>query len=305
MVSAPQLWIAGSIGIDDITTPFDTRRGLLGGSVSYACAAASFFTPAGAVGIIGTDFPGAFFERYKKFHVDLSGIEQVEGKTFRWEGEYHENMVSRTTLRTELGVLEKFNPTLPVHFRAAPFIFLGNMQPQIQNALMDQARDTPFTGLDTMNLWIDIAREELFRAIARADLLSLNDEEARMLSGAYHLRDCAEKILGLGPKHLVIKKGEHGALYFNADGSIAIIPAYPVRNLTDPTGAGDMYAGALMGYLASSNQPVTPALVRTALFHASVFASFGVEGFSFDALETLGPDAIRQRYDELVAMAAL
>ena len=298
-----RLWIAGSVGIDDITTPREARAGQLGGSVSYACAAASFFTRPGAVGIVGEDFPPAFFERYKKFGMDLAGMEQVPGRTFRWAGEYHEDMISRTTLKTDLGVLEQFNPKLPAHFRAAPFVFLGNMQPQIQLALLDQAEGRPFTALDTMNLWINIARGPLLDVIARSDVLLLNDEEARLLSGKHHLRDCAEAILEMGPKNLVIKKGEHGALLFTP-GAVAIVPAYPVRQVLDPTGAGDMYAGAFMGFLAQAGAPVTPRLMRDALLHAAVTASFGVEDFSLNALEALTQEKRAARHAELAAMIA-
>ncbi len=305
MDNTVQFWIAGSIGIDDITTPKETRKSMLGGSVSYACAAASFFTHPGAVGIIGTDFPEAFFARYQKFGIDLSGIEQIAGHTFRWSGVYHEDMISRTTLKTELGVLEKFNPVLPAHFRGVPFVFLGNMQPQIQLSLLEQLTGKPFVALDTMNLWINVAREELLKVTARADVLLLNDEEARLLSEAHHLRDCAKVILEMGPRYLIIKKGEHGALFFAQDGSMAIVPAYPVRSVVDPTGAGDMYAGAFMGYIAHANAPVTPQLMRKALLHASVVASFGVEDFSFNALETLTFQAVHDRYEELVQMISL
>ena len=299
-----QLWIAGSVGIDDIATPHDNRPNQLGGSVSYACAAASFFTKPGAVGVIGEDFPKEFFARYAKFGMDLAGMEQLPGRTFRWAGEYHGDMNTRTTLKTDLGVLEHFNPKLPAHFRPAPFIFLGNMQPQIQLSLLDQVEGTPFVGLDTMNLWIDIAREPLLAVLKRVDVLLLNDEEARQLSGRHHLRDCAAAIFGMGPRTLIIKKGEHGALLFSQEG-IAIVPAYPVRHVQDPTGAGDTYAGAFMGCLASAGEPVTPRLMRKALLNASVVASFGVEDFSFNALETLTPEKLRARCDELARMIVI
>ena len=299
-----QLWIAGSVGIDDITTPAETRADQPGGSVSYACAAASFFTRAGAVGIVGDDFPPAFSALYETFGVDTSGMERVPGRTFRWAGEYHADMISRTTLKTDLGVLGRFDPRLPPHFRAAPFAFLGNMQPQVQLSLLDQMEGRPFVALDTMNLWINIAREPLLDVIARSDVLLLNDEEARLLSGCHHLRDCAEAILGMGPKNLVIKKGEHGALLFTP-GAIAIVPAYPVRRVVDPTGAGDMYAGAFMGYLAQANKTVTPKLMRDALLHAAVVASFGVEDFSLNALLKMNREILNERAAELFRMAGL
>ena len=299
-----RLWIAGSVGIDDITTPRETRPEQLGGSVSYACAAASFFTRTGAVGIVGRDFPEKFTARYEKFGIDLAGMKTAAGKTFRWAGEYHGDMISRTTLKTELGVLEKFNPKLPAHFRAAPFAFLGNMQPQIQLALLDQAEGKPFVALDTMNLWINIAREPLLQVMKRADIMLLNDEEARLLAGKHNLRDCAEDILKMGPKHLVIKKGEHGALLFT-EGRIIIVPAYPVRQVADPTGAGDMYAGALMGFLAGDPEKsgkITPLYIYQALCHAAVMASFGVEDFSLNALEDGMEEKFIPRLVEFVKM---
>ena len=296
-----RLWIAGSVGIDDITTPRETRANQLGGSVSYACAAASFFTRTGAVGIVGEDFPPEFTALYEKFGVDLAGMGQVPGRTFRWAGEYHADMISRTTLKTDLGVLAQFNPALPAHFRAAPYIFLGNMQPQTQLALLDQVEGKPFVALDTMNLWINIAREELLRVVARADVLLLNDEEARLLSGLHHLRDCAEAILNMGPKNLVIKKGEHGALLFTP-GEVAIVPAYPVRRVVDPTGAGDMYAGAFMGVLARENKKVTPRIMRGALLRAAIVASVGVEDFSLNALELATLESLAMRFHEFKQM---
>jgi sugar/nucleoside kinase (ribokinase family) len=298
-----RLWIVGSIGIDTIATRAERRENLLGGSVTYACAAASFFAPTGAVGVVGDDFPEDFMARYRRFGIALDGLQRQRGPTFRWEGVYDDNMIDRRTLKTELGVFESFRPTLPESFRDAPFVLLGNISPELQLHVLDQARGTPFVAADTMNLWIDIARPALLRVLARTTLLTLNDGEARLLTGRYNLRDCARELLTMGPRYVVIKKGEHGALLCARDG-LAIVPAYPVAAVRDPTGAGDCYAGACLGYLARAGR-ADMATLRQALLHASVVASFGVEDFSIARLESLDRAAIDARVAELRAMAAL
>ncbi len=297
------LWIVGSIGIDTIATRDERREDLLGGSVTYACAAASFFAPTGAVGVVGDDFPEEFMTRYRSFGIALAGLQTEPGATFRWEGAYNENMIDRRTLKTELGVFENFRPALPESFRAAPFVLLGNISPELQLHVLDQAQGAPFVAADTMNLWIDMARPALLKVLERTTLLTLNDGEARLLTGLYNLRACAEKLLKMGPRFVVIKKGEHGALLFARDG-LAIIPAYPVAALRDPTGAGDCYAGACLGYLARAGR-ADAATLRQALLYASAVASFGVEDFSIARLERLAIDAIDERAAELREMARL
>lgn len=294
------LWVVGSIGLDTITTRAERRDELLGGSVSYACAAASFFTRPGAVGVVGSDFPEAQFARYRHFGIDLAGIQQVPGATFRWEGVYDDDMINRRTLKTELGVFADFSPRLPESYRDAPFVLLGNIGPELQLHVLDQVRGQPFVAVDTMDLWINIAKPALLAVIERAQLLTLNDGEARLLTGRYNLRDCADALLAMGPRYVIIKKGEHGALLFSREG-IAIVPAYPVRAVVDPTGAGDTYAGAFLGFLARGGRTDLPAL-REALLHASVVASFGVEAFSIERLESLTFAEITARVAELHAM---
>lgn len=296
------LWIVGSIGIDDIKTRDEDRKDLLGGSVTYCCAAASFFAKPGAVGVVGTDFPEAFMDRYRRFGIDLTGLQRKAGATFRWAGAYSENMIDRTTLKTELGVFGEFSPELPEAYRDAEFVLLGNIQPDLQLHVLQQARNARFVAMDTMNLWLDIARESLLKVIAKVQMISLNDEEARLLTGLYHIRDCAEAILKMGPTHVAIKKGEHGSLLFSAEG-ISIIPAYPVKTVKDPTGAGDIYAGAFMGYLAKKGKTDSSTL-REALLYGSVMASFGVESFSLERLEALTLEEVENRFFELKAMIA-
>jgi len=295
-----KLWIVGSIGIDDIKTRNADRKNLLGGSVPYSTVAASFFTKTGAVGVVGSDFPAAFDRRWQAFGIDLTGVQRQQGSTFRWACEYDDNMIERTTLKTELGVFASFMPELPTAYRAAPFVLLGNIQPELQMHVLKQAEGAKFVALDTMNLWIETARPALLKVIRRVNLLTVNDGEARQLTGKWNLRECAEAILKMGPSYAVIKKGEHGALLFSKDG-VFIVPAYPVRKLVDPTGAGDSYAGTFMGYLARAGC-VSDGILREALVHASAVASFGVEGFSLERFRKLSAPEIQARVGELKRM---
>jgi sugar/nucleoside kinase (ribokinase family) len=304
-MSNVQLWIVGSIGIDAIETPAEKRADVLGGSVTYACAAASFFTQVGAVGVVGSDFPGAFLDRYRRFGIDLAGLQTREGATFRWSGVYEADMINRRTLDTKLGVFADFSPELPGTFRDAPFVLLGNIGPALQLHVLDQARGRPFVVVDTMDLWIRIARPELEQVIRRANLLTLNDTEARLLTGRHNLLDCARAILDMGPQYVVVKKGEHGAMLCSAQG-IALIPAFPVEQVVDPTGAGDCFAGAFMGFLARTRATrIDEPLLRRALLHGSVVASFGVEAFSTSRLENLTLAEIDARTALLRAMCAV
>lgn len=300
---AVRVWMVGSIGIDDIGTREESRKDLMGGSLPYATAAASFFERVGAVGVVGEDYPEAFDRRWETFGVDLTGVQRRPGATFRWACRYDDNMIERTTLKTELGVFANFEPVLPDGYRRAPFVLLGNIQPELQLHVLKQAKSPRFVALDTMNLWIDIARPALKKVIRRVDLLTVNDGEARLLTGKWNLRECAEAILKMGPSYVLLKKGEHGALLFSKKG-IFIVPAYPVRRLKDPTGAGDTYAGAFMGYLAQAGR-VTERAMREALICASVMASFCVEGFSVEQLESLSRPAFEKRVQELVRMMAV
>lgn len=298
-----KLWIVGSIGIDDIKTRTEDRKGLLGGSLPFSTAAASFFTNTGAVGVVGNDFPESFSKRWQKFGTDLSGVQHVEGATFRWAGAYDENMIERETLKTELGVFADFKPELPNAYKDAPFVLLGNIQPELQAHVLRQAKGAKFVALDTMNLWIDIAKPALKRVIKKVDLLTVNDGEARMLSGKYYMRECAEVLMKMGPSYVIIKRGEHGALLFSKKG-IFIAPAYPVEKVVDPTGAGDSYAGTFMGYLARNGR-VSEKALREALLYASVVASFGVEGFSLECFEGLRFSKIERRMNQMRKMISV
>ena len=295
-----KVWMVGSIGIDDIQTREEDRKNLLGGSLPYATVASAFFARTGAVGVVGGDFPAEFESRWHACGVDLAGVQHQPGATFRWSCRYDDNMIERTTLKTELGVFADFLPLLPDAYKRAPFVLLGNIQPELQLHVLKQAVKPLFVALDTMNLWIEIARPALLKVIKRVDLLTVNDGEARLLTGKWNLLDCADALLKMGPSHVIVKKGEHGAFLFSRKG-VFIVPAFPVRHLKDPTGAGDSYAGAMTGYLAQAGR-VSEVTLRNALIYASVLASFGVEGFSLDRLEGLRPRDVEKRVRDLRRM---
>lgn len=292
--------VVGSIGLDSVETRHEKRVDILGGSVSYACAAASFFTKTGMVGVVGTDFPAHAMDQYKKFGIDLDGLATAEGKTFRWGGVYAEDMINRTTRFTELNVFADFHPQLPASYCDVPFVMLGNISPELQLEVLAQTRSPRFVVADTMDLWINIADEALADVISKVDMLLLNDAEARLLTGEHHLLQCARWILDRGPRYVVIKKGEHGAMLITKD-EIAIIPAYPLDAVVDPTGAGDCFAGGFLGYLASRGS-VDDRTVRQALLYGSVIASFGVEAFSLEAFVSLTPAEIEDRATSLRTM---
>ena len=302
-MSKVDMLIVGSIGLDTIETKADKREELLGGSVSYACAAASFFAPTGMVGIVGSDFPEAYMDCYRGFGIDLEGLVTEEGKTFRWSGVYEDDMINRRTLSTDLNVFADFAPELPEGYRDAPFILLGNISPELQLHVLSQACAPKFVIADTMDLWINIADEPLMDLISKVNMLTLNDSEARLLTQEHNLKTCARKILDMGPDYVVIKKGEHGAMLVTRDG-IFLVPAYPVDEVHDPTGAGDSFAGGFMGYLAKQGE-VTDRVVKEALLCGSVVASFGVEAFSLDSLESLTAEQIDARLAELKQMIEL
>ncbi|MCK5850591.1 MAG: bifunctional hydroxymethylpyrimidine kinase/phosphomethylpyrimidine kinase [Kiritimatiellae bacterium] len=303
MTNNQSLVVVGSIGIDTIETPFDRKEDLLGGSVSYACAAASLYGGVGMVGVVGDDFPQEYTAFYERQGIDLQGMQRVSGKTFRWSGVYDDDMINRRTLSTELNVFETFSPDLPESYRAAQFLLLGNISPELQAHVFSQAENPRFVVVDTMDLWINIARDELVNVISKADMLTLNDSEARLLTGEYNLRKCATAMLDMGPQYVVIKKGEHGAMLISKEG-IFLVPAFPVDQVRDPTGAGDSFAGGFMGALAR-NGNTDESSVRHALLHGSVVASFGVEAFSLDAFADLTPDNIDKRLTELKRMMSV
>lgn len=297
------LTIVGSIGIDTIETPTEKREEILGGSVSYACAAASFFTHTGMVGVVGTDFPQEYRETWENMNIDLEGLQTVEGKTFRWSGVYHENMDNRDTLSTELNVFESFSPELPEDYREAPYLFLGNIHPGLQLHVLEQARNPRFILIDTMDLWINIAKPELEQVIAKCNMLTLNESEARQFTEEHSLMSAAQRLLQLGPEYVLIKKGGNGSMLFTKD-DIFLLHAYPLNGFKDPTGAGDSFAGGLMGALAASGTTDKQS-IREAMVYGSIVASFGVEEFSLDRLATLDRDQIETRVAQFKKMCSI
>lgn len=286
--------VVGSIALDSIATPRGRCEEVLGGSASYACAAASFFTSPGMVGIVGDDFPEVYKSLFDRLGINQAGLQVVEGKTFRWSGEYEENMDNRRTIRTDLNVFANFTPDLPEVYRGAPYILLGNISPDLQIHVLDQITRPKFVVADTMDLWIELAPDALASMISRVDMLMLNESEARHYTGHHNLLRAAEEILVQGPKYVVVKKGEHGALLVSRN-SIFALPAYPVGLVSDPTGAGDSFAGAFIGALAERGD-VGEMDIRFALGYGTIVASFAVEWFSLENFNGLQRDAIDKRF---------
>lgn len=292
------LLIVGSIGLDDIETPFDKINNALGGSTTYISLAASYFTgPVEVVGIVGDDFPKANIEMLEKHNIDLEGLEIVKGaKTFRYGCRYHYDLNVRDSLFTDLNVFEKFNPVLPEKSKKSNFIILGNIAPQLQTSVLDQLENPKFIVCDTMNFWIDRSKEDLMKVLKRVNVLIINDSEARLLSKEPNLIKAAKIISEMGPKFLIIKKGEHGALLFG-EGTVFSAPAYPMENIFDPTGAGDAFAGGFTGYL-HKNREISFESLKRAVVYGSVMASFCVEKFSTKGLEDLSFLEIHNRFIE-------
>jgi sugar/nucleoside kinase (ribokinase family) len=296
------LLVVGSVALDDIDGPFGLHRDLLGGSASFIARAASYFTRnVSVVGVIGDDFPQRHVDELVELGVDVSGIERTPGETFRWVGRYAPDLATRETLETRLGVFASFQPRLGAAHEGAQLVLLGNIDPVLQLDVLRQVRAPALVAADTMNLWIDIKRDELHRTLGRVHTLMLNDEEARLLAGEHNLRRAAAHILGLGPSSLIIKRGDAGALLFHGGGVFAA-PAMPLADVKDPTGAGDSFAGGLMGYLAYAGD-LSPSTIRTAMIMGSVMGSFAVEQFSVDGLRDLTTARIQQRFDELAELA--
>jgi sugar/nucleoside kinase (ribokinase family) len=293
--------IIGSVAIDRVATPFAQSDNILGGAASYAAIAASYFAPTRMVGVVGGDFPKAFISRLRRHGIDLAGL-QIDpvGKTFYWSGRYRENFDGRDTLEVQLNCFAQFSPVLPAAYRDTPFVMLGSIQPALQNHVLDQlaGKRRPFVLADTFDLWIHTTRPELDRLLKRIDLFVINEEEALLLTGERNPVLAARKLRRMGPRIVVIKKGGHGSLLFHPDGYFAI-SAYPVTKFVDPTGAGDSYAGAMIGYLASVNRTDFAAL-KKAVAYATAVSSLTVESFSVNRLSSAGRRAIDARYRELV-----
>ena len=289
----------GTVAFDALETPYGKRDKIVGGSCTYIALSASYFLQkSGVVSVVGDDFPQEMIDKLESRNIDLEGLQVIEGeKTFFWSGRYHNDMNTRDTLDTQLNVLENFNPIIPDSYQGSEYVMLGNLVPAIQTQVLDRLNSKPkFVMLDTMNLWMDVAMDDLKKVISRVDLLTINDEEARQLSGEYSLRKAAKVIMKMGPKYLIIKKGEHGALLFGEEG-IFYAPALPLEEVFDPTGAGDTFAGGFIGYLASTDDTSFENMKR-AVVVGSAMASFCVEKFGSERIEDLSLEEINERVAE-------
>ena len=290
------LLVVGSVGLDTVETRAGKRAEVLGGAASYFSVAAGFLTPSPVrlTAVVGSDFPASHTELLARQRVDLAGLERVPGRTFRWSGVYSPDFMTRTTLDTQLNVFQDFRPKLPVEWTGSDYVFLANIDPTLQLQVLEQTTRPKFVACDTMNFWISGKRDELLRLLQRVDMLLLNDEEARQLAGEANLPAAARAIRALGPRAVVIKRGDAGALLFH-EGGVFAAPAFPIENVVDPTGAGDSFGGGFMGWLARTGN-TTPQSIRTAMILGSVLASFCVEDFSLDRFRRLDLGEIRERF---------
>ncbi|MCK0130351.1 PfkB family carbohydrate kinase [Flavobacteriaceae bacterium F08102] len=294
-----KLLIVGTVAFDQIETPFGKTDRILGGAATFiGLSASNFSIDAGIVSVVGGDFPLDYIKLLNDRNIDTTGVEIVpDGKTFFWSGKYHNDMNSRDTLITELNTLADFNPIVPEKYKDAPIVMLGNLHPSVQSAVLDQMTETPkLVVLDTMNFWMDVALEELKEVIKRIDVITINDEEARQLSGEYSLVNAAKKIHEMGPEYVVIKKGEHGALLVH-DGKMFYAPALPLAEVYDPTGAGDTFAGGFSGYLAKT-EDISFENMKNAVIYGSNLASFCVEKFGTERMLSLTKEEVTNRLHE-------
>ena len=294
--------VVGSVALDHVETPFGSVEEAVGGSGVFFSAAASMFSPVQLVGVVGSDYPMAKLDFLAARGVDLSGIETAEGESFRWKGRYSYDLNDRTTIWTQLGVFAQFKPRIPEHFRDARTVFLGNIDPVLQLDVLDQVRKPELVAADTMNFWIDGSRDALLKMLARVDILMVNDGEARQLADEPNLLKAARWIQRHGPEWVVVKKGEHGAVLFGRD-TVFFVPAYPLEDVFDPTGAGDAFAGGFFGYLGSSGGR-TDDDFRRAMVYGSVLGSYAVEQFSVDRLKDLTSEEVNGRIRQFRELTA-
>jgi sugar/nucleoside kinase (ribokinase family) len=295
------LTVVGSVAFDALETPFGKRDRILGGAATHFSLAASFFAQVNAVGVVGGDFGEAEWEVFRRHHINTDDIEVIpDGKTFFWSGRYDFDMNTAHTLDTQLNVFETFDPKLSENSRKAKLLFLANIQPTLQKRVREQSLDAKFVAMDTMNYWISSTKEDLLETVKVVDCLIINDAEARQLTGEPNIHKAAKKIIELGPRALVIKRGEYGATLFTRDEFFSV-PAYPLEGVFDPTGAGDSFAGGFMGYLASQEE-VTGETLRRAMVYGSVMASFNVEKFGTERVDALDYPEINQRFKDFKRM---
>jgi sugar/nucleoside kinase (ribokinase family) len=292
--------VVGSVFFDTVETPFGKVEDVIGGAATYFAVAASFFTSVKVVATAGEDFPDHELEFLRSRDIDLSGLKLQAGRTGRWAGRYHEDMNVRDTLDLQLNVFADFDPVLPQSYRDTQYVFLANIDPRLQGGVLDQLAAPGLVGCDTMNHWITETRPDLERLLGRVDILTINDEEARLLSGERNLVRAARRILAMGPKSVLIKRGEYGVIRFSPE-SVFAVPAFPLEEVFDPTGAGDTFAGGFMGEIARSGD-VSEAGLRRAIVCGSVMASFVVEDFSLGRLRRLTHEEIDRRYRQFVSL---
>lgn len=297
------MFVMGTLAFDSVETPEARRVEALGGSATHFAHAAAQFGPVGLVAVVGQDFPEEYLDAFRRLGIDCRGVEVAPGKTFRWGGRYEADWNTRHTLFTDLNVFADFDPKVPAAFREAEFVFLANAAPAIQLRTLEQCRRPRLVVADTMNLWIDIARPELLELLRRVDGLVLNDEEARMLAGERNFFRAARKVLELGPRFVILKKGEHGA-FILGEGLHFSLPAYPVEEVVDPTGAGDSFAGGFMGHVAAVGD-AEPRTLRRAMLYGTVTASLCVEAFSVESLARARRELIEKRFNELLSIVTL
>lgn len=289
--------IVGSVAIDSVRTPLGEAPEALGGAATFSSVAASFFSPVNLVGVVGEDFPEEHLEFLRSRSINLDGLQVQPGKTFHWKGYYDFDLNQAHTEATHLNVFETFRPTIPESYRRSDYVFLANIDPDLQLEVLEQVESPRLTFCDTMNFWIEGKRDALLEVLRRVDVVFMNDAEARELCGTFSLVRAGRQLLEMGPRAVIVKKGEHGAVLFTRDGHFFSAPSYPLEEVRDPTGAGDTFAGGFIGYLAAQ-QDASPATLRRAVIHGSVLASFNVEDFSLGRMRTLTHDEIRGRYEE-------
>jgi sugar/nucleoside kinase (ribokinase family) len=292
--------VVGSLAYDDVDTPYDSRREVLGGAASYFSLAACLYAPVRLMGVVGDDFRASDLERLRAKGIDLAGVEHAKGRSFRWLGKYDHDLATAETINTDLGVFGDWEPTVPEAFVDSEFVFLANILPEIQGRMLEQVRNPRAVALDTMNYWIERRRDALADVMARVDIVTLNEAEARQFCGTHSVMKAAREILALGPRAVIIKRAEYGALLVTAD-RIFWTPAYPLEDVRDPTGAGDAFAGGLLGHLARAGTLDDRTLCR-AVLHGTVCASFAVEAFSVDGIERASLGAVEERVRELEAL---
>lgn len=294
------LLVIGSIALDSVQTPYGIEKEILGGSATHFAISASIFYNVRLVGVIGKDFPNSYRKLIADKDVDISGLQEVDGKTFRWDGRYEGKMNEAETLNVELNVLGKFEPTIPENFKNSEYVFLANYSPDFQISVLNNMKQPKFVLADTMNLWIKESRNQLYELLKRVDGLILNDSESSLLTNETNTIRAGRSIQKMGPKIVIIKRGEHGSILFNSD-KIYLLPAYPTEEVKDPTGAGDSFAGGVMGYISSAKE-INQKTLKKALIYGTIMASFNIEGFGVNRINQTTFEEVQARFKKFEAM---